>query len=91
MLQIYCETDGIMQKYTVIQSTLGKKYKQVLHTFYIGIQVGSVHNYLGGGFHLQVPPQPCGLLQRRACNCPNGLHHLMSHVLSKQVKLRSNI
>lgn len=54
-------------------------------TFYICFQVGSIHNYLRRRLHLQVSPQPRGLLQRGACNCPNGLHHLMGHILNTQV------
>lgn len=55
------------------------------HTFYISFQVGSIHNDLRRGLHLQVSPQPRGLLQRRACDRPDGLHHLMGHILNTKV------
>lgn len=57
------------------------------HTFYISFQVGSIHNDLRRRLHLQVSPQPCGLLQRRPRNCSNGLHHFMGHILNTQIIL----
>ncbi|TNN57726.1 hypothetical protein EYF80_032094 [Liparis tanakae] len=54
-------------------------------TFYVSLQVGSVHDYLGRGLHLQVPPQPGGLLQGGAGDGADGLHHLMGHVLQTRI------
>lgn len=53
-----------------------------LRTFNISFQVGSIYNYLRRSLHLQVSPQPRGLFQRRTCDCSNGLHNFMGHILN---------
>ena len=55
-----------------------------MNTFNIGFQIGSIYHYFGRRLNFKIAPQPCCLFQRRASNCTNCIHYLMSHILKKQ-------